>query len=131
MTASASMAQVNVRMSPELKAAGEAAMSGCGFTPTEVIRWVYQTFAEGREGISRLLLAGTESRMEGKASVPYDSDSGAILLRGIDDRYCSLFASLGLDSNILTLPPDIAEEELDRSYWDDRDRERGLGAYAE
>ena len=130
MTASASMAQVNVRMSPELKMAGEAAMTAYGFTPTEVLRWVYQTFAEGREGISHLLHEGSEAR---RASAVQDAsdDKGAALLRGIDDRYRTFFQSLGLDENALPQQINDTYDELDRAYWDERDRERKLGDYAE
>ena len=130
MTASASMAQVNVRMSPELKAAGEAAMSAYGFTPTEVLRWVYQTFAEGREGISHLLREGSEARRVPVAQDAPD-DRGAALLRDIDDRYRSFCQSLGLDASTLPQQIDDTYEELDRAYWNERDRERKLGDYAE
>lgn len=127
MTAAAGMAQVNVRMSPELKAAGEAAMSASGVTPTEVLRWVYETFAEGRESIARLLREGTAARVVDEA--PAADDRGALLLKGIDDRYAALYASLGLDQR--NLPSAVLEDdELDRLFWDERDRERGLGAYA-
>ena len=124
------MAQVNVRMSPELKMAGEAAMTAYGFTPTEVLRWVYQTFAEGREGISHLLHEGSEVR---RVTVAQDApeDKGAALLRDIDDRYWTFFQSLGIDANALPQQTDDTYDELDRAYWDERDRERKLGDYAE
>lgn len=129
MTKAASMAQVNVRMSPELKAAGEAAIASSGLTSTDVIRAVYELFSTGYEGISKLVHTLVDPRA-GQEPLAED-DPGTLFLRGLNERYEAFYHSVGLNPNSVSSFTHYSYEELDALYWDERDRERGLGVYAE
>ena len=48
-------AQLNARMSQELKSSGDAALAEVGISPTKLVRLVWEKAASGKEGLHQLL----------------------------------------------------------------------------
>ena len=69
-----------------------------------------------------------ELSASGQESISLDSGQSS-LLENIDARFSALFSQLGLDQKGLA-HLELDDDELDRRYWDERDRERQLGAYS-
>ena len=48
-------AQLNVRMSQQLKSSGDRALANAGISPTKLVRLVWEKAASGNEGLRQLL----------------------------------------------------------------------------
>ena len=68
-------AQVNVRMDPSLKTAGDAGLARAGLSPSEAVRAVWKIAAEGGERLDRLVELCLAKRTAADASELYNFDS--------------------------------------------------------
>jgi hypothetical protein len=116
MATTSAIAQVNVRMSRELKERGDATLAAAGSSPAKMIRQLWDRLAEGGEAYERVMRALAPAR-DAKAETPAIERSARL--------FEELGASLGLDA--ATFQPDLRPEReiLEELDWE-RLQERGL-----
>lgn len=112
-------AQMNVRMSRSVKEAGDAALASAGFSPSEVVRTIWEKAArrgKDLEDVVRLLAPSVERAPAEDADNP--------VLRG-----CRIVADgmreLGIEMSRVSIPV-LSYEELREQALADRLEERGL-----
>lgn len=131
-TGAAGMAQLNVRLDPELKAAGDSVLDRIGISPAQLIRAVWAKVARGAEACDQLVaalaqepsasvgLAGSAGPLAGDGS--FGRESGR--MARIQARQEALAGELGLDMSLLVpLTDEVLEEALCEDYFaGERDR---------
>lgn len=112
----ASMAQLNVRMKPELKAAGDSVLDLYGISPSELIRTLWQKISLGKEALAQVAdalaadpAAGTKKTSAQKPGTP----SVASMIR---ERQECFEREMGLDP--ATYAP-LSEDELEDLVYQD------------
>lgn len=119
MSASAAMAQVNVRMQRDLKERGDATLALVGSSPAVIIRQLWQALAEGGEAYQRIMRALVKADVAEEAAV-----AGTSLLQA-STLFEGLGTALGLD--LASFVPDTrpTSEVLEDIEWELLE-ERGL-----
>jgi len=127
MGASASAAQLNVRMAPELKGAGDATLERMGILPVQLIRAVWQKLAMGEEAATQLLQSLAQKPAVGEGSFPaLEWEELDRSLEGRNAFWAQLEAVAGPAPEPLS-----ADEMLELLYEDRVEREReGLVGHA-
>ena len=89
--------QVNVRMDPELKRRGDAALAGMGLTPTKAINLLWKCAAsrEGEKIVSELIKC-EQSEAQGDQVQPAILEGGRLVEVALADQGVSLGAERGL-----------------------------------
>lgn len=118
-------AQLNVRMDPLLKAAGDAGLADIGFSPSEAVRALWTLAARrGKDALQVKELLTTASSSTTEEDILEGSDVPDVLRRGwniIPDG----MAKLGITLTPRSDTPESYEEMLYDEYLE-RMRERGL-----
>lgn len=115
--------QMNVRIEEDTKVAGDAVFEKLGYTPTQVVRivWQYAGLHAGNSDVLGKLLDDASRAIE-----PAESEERQRLADGLAQGpqiYKHYLSSLGVQS----LPPSgLSEEELLEEAYLERMRERGL-----
>lgn len=119
--------QMNVRLSSDIKAAGDRALASVGVTPTQAVRSLWEHLAaavRNPRDIERLLSFGDEH-----ASAPEPSASSLqrhdLAVAGAM-QFSKTLAEMGVDPTF-GVSGDFTDEELLESALMDRLDERGLG----
>ncbi len=118
-------AQLNVRMDPQLKAAGDAGLADIGFSPSEAVRALWTLAAHrGKDAlqVKKLLAMASSAAVEEAAAE--DPDVPDVLRRGwniVPDG----MAKLGIALKPRRDTPDAYEDMLYEEYLE-RMQERGL-----
>ena len=112
-------AQMNIRMSRSVKEAGDAALASVGFTPSEVVRTIWEKAAhrgKDLEDVVRLLAPSDELP-------PVEGEDDPVLRgsRIVSDG----MRELGIDMSRVNIP-ELSYEELREQALADRLEERGL-----
>ena len=120
-------AQLNVRMNPEVKAAGESVLDLYGVSPSELIRALWEKISLGEEAFAQVVKALVATPAAGTRRT-IDSELGASNVASlIRQRQASFEHELGL--NLATYIPLSMEELEDLVYEDYLEQldERGSG----
>lgn len=113
-------AQINARLSPTLKAAGDEALASIGFSPTQVIRALWEKASRRGEDLEEvaILLRGSEGRQQHDSMQPDEVLAAGWAL--MDEVY----RTLGIDPSVKHDLPDD-REMLEQALYE-RLVERGL-----
>ena len=118
-------AQLNVRMDPLLKAAGDAGLADLGFSPSEAVRALWTLAARrGKDAMQVKKLLATASSTVVEETAAEEPDVPDVLRRGwniVPDG----MAKLGITLTPRNDTPESYEDMLYEEYLD-RMRERGL-----
>ena len=119
-------AQLNVRMDPLLKAAGDAGLADIGFSPSEAVRALWTIAARrGKDAMQvKQLLATASSMAAEETAVEEESDVPDVLRRGWNIVPEGM-AKLGITLKPRSNTPGSYEDMLYEEYLE-RMRERGL-----
>lgn len=116
------MAQLNVRMEPQLKSAGDEVLARLGVTPTQLVRALWMKVSRGAEAFDQIVaalaqepaavdLAGSANRTDAEED-PFET------------RLTAFYQECGFDYATYTSPQDDEWEELLRQDWTEREGER-------
>ena len=119
-------AQLNVRMDPALKAAGDAGLADIGFSPSEAVRALWTLAARrGKDAMQvKQLLATASSMAAEETAVEEESDVPDVLRRGWNIVPEGM-TKLGITLKPRSDTPESYEDMLYEEYLE-RMRERGL-----
>ena len=109
------MAQLNVRMDPELKAAGDSVLDLYGVSPSELVRSVWEKVAKGKEGFKQIVDTLTAEPTAGsvKRSKKYNAMR---MIERIERRQAEFEKEFGLDPSTYV---ELTEEELQELLYED------------
>ena len=126
MSSAVPMAQLNVRIPADLKRRGDAAITQAGVTPTQVIRTMWEMFAQGPSGVGQFvkMVIGDEEVIPTQDEIDEEAVAADELHDRIMARHLEFMAQAGFDPDNPPPYPDMTDEELLMSYYEDRDRER-------
>ena len=109
------MAQLNVRMDPELKAAGDSVLDLYGVSPSELIRAVWEKVAKGKEAFRQIV--DTLTAEPTSESVRRSKNNNAIkMIERIEQRQAEFEKEFGLDPSTYI---EHTEEELEELVYQD------------
>ena len=118
-------AQLNVRMDPLLKAAGDAGLADIGFSPSEAVRALWTLAARrGKDAMQVKKLLATASNTVAEEAVVEEPDVPDVLRRGWNIVPEGM-AKLGITLKPRSDTPESYEDMLYEEYLE-RMRERGL-----
>ena len=118
-------AQLNVRMDPALKAAGDAGLADIGFSPSEAVRALWTLAARrGKDAMQVKKLLATASNTVAEEAVVEEPDVPDVLRRGWNIVPEGM-AKLGITLKPRSDTPESYEDMLYEEYLE-RMRERGL-----
>ena len=118
-------AQLNVRMDPALKAAGDAGLADIGFSPSEAVRALWTLAARrGKDAMQVKKLLATASNTVAEETAVEEPDVPDVLRRGWNIVPEGM-AKLGITLKPRSDTPESYEDMLYEEYLE-RMRERGL-----
>ena len=120
-------AQLNVRMNPEVKAAGDSVIDLYGVSPSELIRALWEKISLGEEAFAQVVKALVATPAAGTRRT-IDSELGASNVASlIRQRQASFEHELGLDpATYIPLSMEDLEDLVYEDYLEQLD-ERGSG----
>lgn len=120
-------AQLNVRMNPEVKAAGDSVLDLYGVSPSELIRALWEKISLGEEAFAQVVKALVATPAAGTRRT-IDSELGASNVASlIRQRQASFEHELGLDpATYIPLSMEELEDLVYEDYLEQLD-ERGSG----
>lgn len=103
-------AQLNARMSRELKSSGDKALAEAGISPTKLVRLVWEKVASGSDGLHKLLevLQDNDNHTQGLAQIDECTNASARVPRG-EQLYAEGIARLGLSQSTTDFIPTAAD----------------------
>lgn len=115
--------QMNVRIEEDVKASGDAVFERLGYTPTQVVRimWQYASLHAGDPDVVEELLVGAQRAID-----PIEAEERTRVAEGFEQGlliYERYLEELGLAS---LEPSGLSDEELLEEAYRERARERGL-----
>ncbi|MDO4798671.1 MAG: hypothetical protein Q4A01_11715 [Coriobacteriales bacterium] len=119
------MAQLNVRMEPQLKAAGDEVLARLGITPTQFVRALWMKVSRGAEAFDQIV--------DALAQEPAAVGVGGLVkqIEAEDDpfenRLTAFYQEYGFDYTSYVSPQDDEYEELLMQDWTEREGERMVG----
>lgn len=120
----ASMSQLNVRLDPQAKAAGDATLERMGVTPTQFVRAIWNKLALGAQAFDQLASALVLTPgVIGDAQESLTTRGDSVVQR-IVERQASLEHELGLTPTTYT---PLSEEDMEDLLYEEallRERER-------
>lgn len=118
---SAAMAQLNIRMSPAIKQAGDATLVRMGITPTQLVRAIWEKLGLGEEAVDQILVALVKPPAIGQStttSAPNDESLASFRERR-ETALAQIRALVGPP------PPPLSEDEMqDLLYEEGIEREQ-------
>ena len=117
----ATMAQLNVRLRPELKAAGDSVLELYGISPSELVRTLWEKISHGEEALGQVIRAFATEPAAGTAfQVPTAPDSMS-LAQAIRTRQQAFETELDLDpATYVAIDMDELEDAVYRDYLEER-----------
>lgn len=115
-------AQLNVRLQPELKAAGDSVLELYGISPSELIRTLWEKISHGEEALGQVVRAFATEPAAGSTTflAPTAQDSMS-LAQAIRARQQALEAELGLDpATYVPVDMDELEDAVYQDYLEER-----------
>ena len=112
----ATMAQLNVRMSPEIKAAGDSVLDLYGVSPTELIRSLWQKIALGEEALEQVVQVLAADPAAGSARPGSPTGTVGGISQMVRQRQEAFERDLGLSRS--TYVP-LSDEELEELAYED------------
>ena len=117
------MAQLNIRMDPDLKDVGEMVLARKGVAPGQMVRGVWRKLAAGDEAADQLIDAlaqpptavGLDGRPEGRTMEEFAA---------FEERLDAFWRSLGIDPETYVPPTEEEWEEFEWEDWQEREHER-------
>ncbi|MDO4797959.1 MAG: hypothetical protein Q4A01_08065 [Coriobacteriales bacterium] len=110
-------AQLNVRMSPQLKAAGDSVLELYGISPTELIRALWQKVSLGGEALEQVILALAAVPSAGSTRAQSDGRNLGSLANTVLQRQMDFEREVGLDPSTYTPLDNDQLEELVYLDW--------------
>lgn len=115
------MAQLNVRMEPQLKSAGDEVLARLGITPTQFVRALWMKVSRGAEAFDQVVAVLAQepaavSVAESAAQIGFDGDQ-------FEERLMAFYRDNGFDYAAHASPTDDQWEELLMEDWTERERE--------
>lgn len=128
-TGPGSMAQLNVRIDPAIKSAGDEVLERANVTPTQLVRAIWAKLSQGSEALDQVIEVLLRHPSSAGATCTPAPMAGDLLAEGIVRRQEELEQSLSLDaSNYRALSDDEMrdlllderiERERERMVWND------------
>lgn len=122
------MAQLNVRMEPRLKSAGDEVLARLGVTPTQLVRALWMKVSRGAEAFDQVVAvlaqepaAVSVAEFAGRAG--FDADP-------FEERLMAFYQDCGFDYDAYSSPADDEWEELLMEDWAEHEGE-GLISHAQ
>lgn len=118
------MAQLNVRLEPELKSSGDAVLDRVGISSTQIIRALWMKIARGAEALDQVV--------EVLAKEPAAMNMSAHEMMGVpqadpfEARLKEFYIETGLDPQSYVLPTEEEWEAFEAEDWHERECERLL-----
>ena len=119
------MAQLNVRMAPELKAAGDSVLDLYGVSPSELIRAVWEKMVCGETAMRQLVETLVKDPAPAGIRPTQKEIDGMDPIAWIEWRQAEFAKEVGLDLSTFTPSTDEEFEELLYEDWLEKERERG------
>ena len=110
------MAQLNVRMDPELKAAGDSVLDLYGVSPSELVRAIWDKVAHGKEALQQLIEVLVKDPAVGSPRTSKTTSNGMTLPEWAAWRQEEFAKEMGLDPS--THVP-LTDEELEELLYED------------
>lgn len=110
------MAQLNVRMDPELKAAGDSVLDLYGVSPSELVRAVWEKIARGGTALIQVAETLTKEPTAGKPKVAKNDRDEMNFTDWVEWRFNAFAAEVDLDPS--TFVPHT-DEELEELLYED------------
>ena len=110
------MAQLNVRMDPELKAAGDSVLDLYGVSPSELVRALWEKIAKGETSFKQVVETLAAEPAAGKHKVVQYERDGMSFTDWVEWRFNAFAAEVGLDPS--TFVPHT-DEELEELLYED------------
>lgn len=123
-TGSGSMAQLNVRMDPAIKSAGDEVLERANVTPTQFVRAIWAKLSRGSEALDQLIEVLLRHPSSAEATCTPVPMAGDLLTEGIVKRQEELEQSLGLDASSYRALSDDEMRDLLLDERIERERER-------
>lgn len=111
----AATAQLNVRLDPELKKAGDEALASIGLTPSQAIRALWERAAERGEGLEKVEALATDAPSQNERP----KNGIGEFCKALDEH----LEALGID---MSKPSGLSDDELMELAYIDLLQERGL-----
>ena len=122
------MAQLNVRIEPQLKSAGDEVLARLGVTPTQFVRALWMKVSRGAEAFDQVVAvlaqepaAVSVAEFAGRAG--FDADP-------FEERLMAFYQDCGFDYDAYSSPADDEWEELLMEDWAEHEGE-GLISHAQ
>lgn len=119
----ASMAQLNVRMEPSLKAAGDAVLDRMGVTPTQIVRALWMKLSRGVEAFDQIVEVFAKDPAAAGASVR-EEVAEPTYSQLVEARFKAFYEETGLDPSTYVPPTEEEWEEFEWEDWQEREHER-------
>lgn len=119
------MAQLNVRMEPQLKAAGDEVLARLGITPTQLVRALWMKVSRGAEAFDQIVdaLAQEPAAVSvGGLANPIEAEDDPF-----ENRLTAFYHEYGFDYTSYESPQDDEYAELLTQDWTEREGERMVG----
>ena len=116
-------AQLNIRMNPQVKAAGDSVLDLYGISPTEIVRALWQKISLGEVALVQVLQAFAATPAVGSARPQDEGRMSEGLAQMVLARQADFEREMGLD---LATYVALSDEELDDIVYQDWLEEEGV-----
>ena len=122
------MAQLNIRMEPQLKAAGDEVLARLGITPTQLVRALWMKVSRGAEALDQIVAALAQE----PAAIGIAEPTSHISTKDdpFENRLTTFYQEHGFDYSAYSSPTDDEWEELLLQEWAEREG-KGLVQHAQ
>ncbi len=119
----ASMAQLNVRMAPEVKAAGDSVLELYGISPSEFVRTIWEKIGHGEEAFRQVARALAANPAAGSIHTTQDVSKASETTSWILHRQAGFEHEVGLNPKTYE---SLTNEQLNDLVYEDYLEERNI-----
>ena len=116
------MAQLNVRIEPQLKSAGDEVLARLGVTPTQLVRALWMKVSRGAEAFDQVVAALAQE--PAAVGITGSADLDGIEDDSFEERLAAFYQEYEFDYSSYTSPQDDEYEELLAQDWAESEDER-------
>lgn len=126
----AAVAQLNVRMEPELKASGDAVLDRMGISSTQIVRALWMKISRGAEAVDQIIGVLAMDPPASPALVQSDDNAQQGTTASFEGRLQAFYRETGLDPSTYEPPTEDEWDEWVLQDLQEQERER-LISYAD
>ena len=116
------MAQLNVRIEPQLKSAGDEVLARLGVTPTQLVRALWMKVSRGAEAFDQVVAALAQE--PAAVGITGSADLTGIEDDSFEERLVAFYQEYEFDYSSYASPQDDEYEELLAQDWAESEDER-------